>query len=242
MVDAQSSEQATDTAQQAGKVKPLSAKGEKARAKLKTAALAVLERVGYHKMRIADVTGEAGVAAGLFYHYFKDLKSLTHEVLVDFVSHSLQVDAIEKYVPRGDWYQRILAHNSLVVRSYAQRPGIMRCLVQLADEDAEFAQQLRNNYIKQLSWLTAVMPRLFPDAGFDKNPQQALLVVYSLAGSSEMLLRDYFVNREPALSDIDVDVAELAELLSVIFYRGLFLENPPVAQLNYAKNLNSMIR
>ena len=64
--------------------KPLSAKGEKARARLMQAALVVLERDGYHKMRIADVTREAGVAQGLFYHYFKDLKSLTVEVLTDF--------------------------------------------------------------------------------------------------------------------------------------------------------------
>jgi len=53
------------------------ARGARARAGLKAAALVVLEREGYHKMRIADVTREAGVAQGLFYHYFKDLKSLT---------------------------------------------------------------------------------------------------------------------------------------------------------------------
>ena len=46
----------------------LSARGERARAGLKEAALAVLEREGYHKMRIADVTTEAGVAQGLLPH------------------------------------------------------------------------------------------------------------------------------------------------------------------------------
>ena len=38
-----------------------SARGEKARAKLMKAALVIMERVGYHKMRISDVTDEAGV-------------------------------------------------------------------------------------------------------------------------------------------------------------------------------------
>ena len=117
----------------------LSARGERARAGLKEAALAVLEREGYHKMRIADVTGEAGVAQGLFYHYFKDLKSLTLEVLTDFSVASNDPCAIEKHVPKGDWYARIYAHNLVIVRTYAKRPGVMRSLLQLADEDEAFS-------------------------------------------------------------------------------------------------------
>ena len=81
-----------------------SARGERARARLKKAALAVMEREGYHRMRIADVTEEAGVAQGLFYHYFSDLKSLTLEVLEDFIDPARDVEDIEKDVPRGDWY------------------------------------------------------------------------------------------------------------------------------------------
>ena len=76
-----------------------SAKGERARAGLKAACLRVLERQGYHKMRIADVTQEAGVAQGLFYHYFKDLKSLTLEVLTDFASASN-----DPYAPMAFWH------------------------------------------------------------------------------------------------------------------------------------------
>jgi AcrR family transcriptional regulator len=102
-----------------------SARGERAAARLKEAALVVLERQGFHKMRIADVTREAGVAQGLFYHYFNDLKSLTVEVLTDFVQASNDPAAIEKDVAKGDWYGRIYAHNLVVVKSYAKRPGLM---------------------------------------------------------------------------------------------------------------------
>ena len=107
-----------------------SARGERARARLKAAALVVLEREGYHRMRIADVTREAGVAQGLFYHYFTDLKSLTLEVLTEFAQASQDPAEIERDVARGDWYGRIYAYNLVVVRSYARRPGIMRCSVE----------------------------------------------------------------------------------------------------------------
>lgn len=217
-----------------------SAKGERARAGLKAAALRVLEREGYHRMRIADVTKEAGVAQGLFYHYFKDLKSLTVEVLTDFASATNDPAEVEKDVPKGDWYARIYAHNIVIVRSYAKRPGVMRCMLQLADEDAAFSAMLRENYRNQLMWMVDVMPKLFPDVRFKKH--QALMVVYSLAGVGEGLLREYFINESNTLRAAQLSPEHMAELLSTMFYRGLFLQNPDQKQLEYTRNLAAMVR
>ncbi|MCR9103859.1 MAG: TetR/AcrR family transcriptional regulator [Gammaproteobacteria bacterium] len=217
-----------------------SAKGERARAGLKEAALRVLEREGYHRMRISDVTREAGVAQGLFYHYFKDLKSLTLEVLSDFANAGNDPAQIEKDVARGDWYARIYAHNLVIVRSYARRPGIMRCLLQMADEDEAFSATLRGNYRNQLMWLVDLMPKLFPDVRFRKH--QALMVVYSLAGIGEGLLREYFINESNTLRAADLSVEEFAELLSTMYYRALFLQNPDAKQLKYTRNLTAMVR
>jgi AcrR family transcriptional regulator len=218
----------------------LSARGERARAGLKKAALAVLERQGYHKMRIADVTTEAGVAQGLFYHYFTDLKSLTLEVLTDFAMASNDPLEIEKNVARGDWYARIYAHNLVVVRSYAKRPGVMRCLLQMADEDEAFSGMLRENYRNQLMWLVDLMPTLFPDVLFKKH--QALMVVYSLAGVGEGLIREYFINESKTLRAANLSLEQFAELLTTMFYRALFLQNPDEKQLKYTQNLTSMVR
>jgi len=220
--------------------KPLSAKGEKARARLKDAALVVLERDGFHRMRIADVTREAGMAQGLFYHYFRDLKSLTVEVLTEFSRANQDPSEIEKDVQPGDWYSRIYAHNLVIVRSYAKRPGIMRCLLQLADEDPEFGAMLRENYRSQLMWLVELMPGLFRDVRFKRH--QALMVVYSLAGIGEGLIREYFINRSEPLLAAKLNVEQFAELMSTMFYRALFLEHPQEKQLKYTRNLAAMAR
>jgi AcrR family transcriptional regulator len=218
----------------------LSARGERARAKLKAAALVVLEREGYHRMRIADVTRQAGVAQGLFYHYFSDLKALTLEVLQDFATAALDPEKVEKDVASGDWYGRIYAYNLVVVKSYAKRPGVMRCLLQLADEEPEFSAMLRENYRKQLMWLVEQLPRMFPDTRFKKH--QALMVVYSLAGIGEGLIREYFINQSKTLRAADLSVEEMTELLSTMFYRSLFLEHPDPKQLKYTRNLAGMAR
>lgn len=191
-------------------------------------------------MRIADVTKEAGVAQGLFYHYFKDLKSLTLEVLTDFAQVSNNPVVVEKDVPKGDWYARIYSHNLIVVRSYAKRPGIMRCLLQLADEDEAFSGMLRGNYRNQLMWLVDLMPKLFPEVRFKKN--QALMVVYSLAGIGEGLMREYFINESKTLCAADLSVEQFAELLTTMFYRALFLRHPDQTQLKYTRNLAAMAR
>jgi AcrR family transcriptional regulator len=217
-----------------------SARGERARAGLKEAALTVLERQGYHKMRIADVTREAGVAQGLFYHYFTDLKSLTLEVLTDFAQANSDPQEIERDVPRGDWYGRIYAYNLVVVRSYAKRPGIMRCLLQMADEEPEFSAMLRESYRNQLMWLVDLMPKLFPEVKFRKN--QALMVVYSLAGIGEGLIREYFINESKTLRAAKLALEEFAELLTTMFYRALFLEHPDEKQLKYTRNLTTMVK
>jgi AcrR family transcriptional regulator len=229
-----------DAAKQTRSSGARSARGERARARLKAAALVVLEREGYHRMRIADVTREAGVAQGLFYHYFSDLKSLTLEVLTEFAGASSDPALVEKDVPRGDWYGRIYAHNLVVVKSYARRPGIMRCLLQLADEEPEFSAMLRENYRNQLMWLVDLMPRMFPDTRFKKH--QALMVVYALAGIGEGLMREYFINQSGTLRAADLSEEEFAELLTTMFHRALFLEHPDPKQLKYTRNLTGMAR
>ena len=209
-----------------------SARGEQARARLKEAAARVLERVGYRQMRVADVTREAGVASGLFYHYFPDLKTLTIEVLQDFMQRFEAIDEIERGVAKGDWYARMHAHNRAVVESFVRNPGIMRCMVQLGDEEPEFGELWRASYHRRLELLARAMPRLFPQAGL--CAAQAHLVTTMLAGMGEHLLSEYYIVRAPALREIELGEEEMTEWISVMFYRALFLENPPPERLKHA--------
>ena len=66
--------------------------------------------------------------------------------------------------------------------------------------------------------------------------------VYSLAGIGEGLLREYFINESKTLRAADLTTEQFAELLSTMFYRALFLENPEQSQLKYTHNLAKMVR
>ena len=217
-----------------------SPRGEAARARLKEATGRVLERVGYRQMRVADVTREAGVATGLFHHYFPDLKTATIEVLRDFMTRFEDLESIERGVVKGDWFGRSLAHNRLVVQSFARNPGIMRCMVQVGDEEPEFGEIWRASYYRRLELLVRAMPRLFPSAGFGDG--EARLVTRILAGIGEHVLAEYYILKVPALRELELDEDQMAEWVTVMFHRALFLENPPAARLRHAAKLAGMRR
>jgi len=85
-----------------------------------------------------------------------------------------------------------------------------------------------------------LMPKLFPAVRFRKH--QALMVVYALAGIGEGLIREYFINESETLRAAGLTVEEFAELLTTMFYRALFLEQPDTRLLKYTHNLAGMAR
>ena len=229
------------TVKSAAKKRPVRrAKGEATRARLKEAAAAELERVGYHQLRITEVTKRAGVATGLFYHYFVDLKTLVHELLHEFIAQFDALEVIEEGVEKGDWFGRILAHNRVIVTGYAEHAGFMRCIFQAAAEDPELREKWKGMQQRQFKVLVDLMPSIFPDSELSEAEHE--LVVMSLGSIGENLLRDYYINRSSVMRKLELSQDELAEWLAVIFYRGLFGSNPPAEKLQYAKRILTLSR
>lgn len=62
---------------------PLSARGERTRRALLTAAEQVFAAVGYHEASIVKITEAAGVAQGTFYRYFPSKQAIFDELVAD---------------------------------------------------------------------------------------------------------------------------------------------------------------
>lgn len=215
-----------------------SAKGAQAREKLLRATERVLETKNYHQMRITDVTKEAKVSTGLFYHYFPDLKSLVLEVMDEFVATFENVKEIEADVAEGDWYGRILAHCKAVVDNYAEKPAVMRSLLELTESEPEFAALMRDSYGRQLELMAAVLPKMFPSSELKEDDW--FLILNALGGVGDNLLRGYFVQKDKRLTKTKRSNEELAEIIATLFYRGLFLQNPPEDKLQFVKGISHM--
>jgi len=215
-----------------------SARAQKRRGLIKQAVAAVLERTGYRAMKVTDVAAEAGIAVGLFYHYFPDLCAATCEVLTDLVDElSARLDELPK---TEDRYQAVYRPTLLWAQTYEQHPGLMRCLVQVADEVPEFeALWLKTND----AWTRRIarsIARQFPSAALGER--MSMSIAYALGSMIDGLLNEIYVHRNPELGRLLKTPAHSAELLAAIWYRALYLENPPVAEPVITAGIERLVR
>ncbi len=218
--------------------KALTQKGEKRREALKVAAMRVLETTPYHEIRISDITNEAGVATGLYYHYFSDLKTLLVELVEDIIHQIEDVEALEGDVQKGDWFGRLTVHVRVVVEAYMQQPGMMRCLQQMSSETPELAALWRRSTERRLGFLVENLDRLFPEAKM--SDKDRLFFSYAMGGIGDVLLSEYFIHRLEELQKFETSVDEISELIAATYYRALFAQNPPAAALDHFPALSKM--
>ena len=74
---------------------PPAKKGACTRESIKIATAKMLEKHGYHEMRVKDITRCAGIAEGSFYIYFNDKKDVSLMTLSSFF-----IDFVDKFANR----------------------------------------------------------------------------------------------------------------------------------------------
>lgn len=118
---------------------PRTQRGERTRAKLINAARTVFERDGYLDARLADITTEAGTAAGSFYTYFTNKDEIFAAVLKEAEDEMLHPH-VSEMTDRDDPVAVIEASNRAYLTSYQRNAKLMALLEQVAAIDPAFRQ------------------------------------------------------------------------------------------------------
>jgi AcrR family transcriptional regulator len=195
--------------------------------RLKEATRTVLERVGYRQMRVADIAKEAGMAVGLFYHYFPDIKTATCEILADFMD---QMTVAAREAPTsGDLFDTLCAQFEVLIGHFEKQPGLMRCMIQVSDEIPEFGEIWERS---NRQWTRSFARYLADSMGAEQpNSNTMLLIAYCLGSISDGVLHECYVQRNPDLVSRIKSTRDLSELMATLIYRSVFLENPPTKSL-----------
>lgn len=200
------------------------------RARLKDATKRVLGRIGYRQMRIADVTSEAGVAVGLFYHYFPDLKAVTSEVLSDYMAE--MTAKARKVAPSDDLFETLRAQYMILIGHFEEQPGLMRCMLQASEEIPEFGEIWKAS---NRQWTHSFARRLSEQLGPDRlDTKASMLMAYCLGSMSDGVMHEFYVQQNPDLAACVESRDQLAEALATLTYRAVFLANPPREKLGAA--------
>lgn len=208
---------------------PPTQKGLRTRERLKIATAEVLERKGYLAMRAADIAKRAGMAEGSFYIYFKDKTAATLTVLTslleDFVL--LGIHAAEADSP----FEAIRHANRQWIATARANSGLMRCVLQLGDENPDFAELIQRSNRRWYSRVAKSVARRRGSA--DEGP--ILLVVYLLGGMMDELLRKLVIYPDRELQslirELGADDDVVADAASVMWLRVLYPQEPLTAAL-----------
>lgn len=202
---------------------PITARGQATRQRLKQALTKLLEVRAYHEIRLEDITGEAGVRVSLFYHYFQSKVDITHEVLSE-VLDSFRNDVSAR--PKdANPLATIHYANQRMVALYASNPGAMRCLLEVHDGIAPFGPMWRELTLAWNQRIAASIARQFP--GAFHNSAEYLALAYTLAGTADTFLLEYYVQKNPELHRAQLSDEDVARFLTTLWYRALYLKNPP---------------
>ncbi len=183
-------------------------------------------------MRVQDVTERARVAAGLVYRYFPGLREIVYEVSKDFMD---ELNAKTRELPAFTHpYDQIVGRLTLAVEMFSDNPGIVRCLFQLDGDFPEFGRV----------WKDAAHEWNLHVAGFLKTnasipTQQAEHMAFVLGAMTEGVFFQYLIRHTEDLSDIDTEPRDIAEMIAIMWYRSIFLKNPPTDKLRTGNTLIS---
>lgn len=220
----------------------VTSRGARSRQRIKEACAKVLEREGYRALRVVDVAAEADVPISLLYHYYPDLEALAMDVLQEAVTDMMerlrQSMAQERHQRGTDGFDPLMRATAVLAQQYAERPGIMRSLLQLEDSEprfAEFYQQVSAAWSRRVA---ANTQRRFADAGVD--PDLHVAVAHTLGGMVDRALFDLYVQPVPELAGNGLEPGRIARFLSIIWYRVVFLANPPGAFMGEFEAMNNL--
>lgn len=206
-------------------------KSDRTRFRLKIATVAVLAEVGYQDLKVSDVCERAEVALGTFYNYFTDKSVVAVEALLDF-GDALYLQAQSTARGSGD-FQAILRTNQFFAAAYQRNAGLVRCLNQLDDQVPELRPRWRE---RRLQWLQKIARSMARRSGHPEVPEILYMqMAYALEGLVFTYLYDVFVRQEPILQRHAGSPDHIAELLSVLWYRALYLQDPPAEEVKHTR-------
>ncbi|MCZ6500907.1 MAG: TetR/AcrR family transcriptional regulator [Gammaproteobacteria bacterium] len=211
-------------------VENLSNRALRTREKLKIATRVALNEIGFHRMRVQDITEGAGVAAGLFYRYFSDVREIVREICEDFMD---ELNAVTRNLPAlAHPYDQIFERHTLAVEMFSNNPGIIRCLFQHDDDFPEFGQVWK---AAAHEWNLQVADILKSHASMPS--EQAEHMAYVLGAMTEGVFFQYLIRHTKDLFDMGREPKDIAEIIAIMWYRTIFLEDPPADKLNLTNPL-----
>jgi TetR/AcrR family fatty acid metabolism transcriptional regulator len=151
------------------------------------AAIRVFARMGYHGARVSDIAGEAGIAYGLVYHYFKNKEEILNTIFEERWSGFLEaVEGIaDSETTTGD---KLVSIAALVLNAYRLRPDWVKVLVLEIQRSSRFAEPEQMRAVGRLFQTVARLLEAGQATGELRDDLDAEVASYVFIGGLEIVI------------------------------------------------------
>ena len=211
-------------------------KGERTRRRLLDAALTLLARDGYHDLKVTEVAREAGVAAGVFYIYFKDKNALVLSLLDEVMMGN--VGEVFAGPAAADPFDAILGANRRYVGLFADGGGLNRAVGQIVDAVPEARCRWQAVNARVARRIADSIARLAPASA--PHEQARLFAALALQAMLDTVLLQTYAYGFPELEPLRRQPERLAQALSIFWYRAIYCCDPRPDQVPDAADFLTM--
>ena len=199
-----------------------------------------LNSVGLERLRVVDVTQQAGVAVGLFYRYFPDLMIAIKEVSKELMTRFGRLTDADYSQGPDSLFERIRVYETVVVRNFIEAPGLMRVTRALGAIDKAHAARAVALFELHLEFIVTGVKR--PKQPLSPARKSELLMrAEALAGMGAACLWARYVEKQRNLRHWNLTQEETAEWLSILFYRGLTGSQPKPQWLRHREKMAALL-
>ncbi|WP_374147017.1 TetR/AcrR family transcriptional regulator [Sphingomonas sp. 28-63-12] len=197
-------------------------KGERTRQRLLDSGRILLERDGYHAIRVSDVAAQAGLSSGVFYIYFRDKDELAIELFRTACKEAIGTIYAER-APAGD-FAAVLHTLRRYIDIMLDSGGMIRAVVQILDQlpDARAIWLDMNSLVARR--IAVGMAHRAPD---DMRSDAArIITAHAAQAMIDSMLLSIVSYDNADLRDMARSRERLAQTLSVLWYRLLYGASP----------------
>ena len=196
-------------------------KGERTRRRLMEAALTILAKVGFHDLKTTEVAREAGVAAGVFYTYFKDKNEIVLAVFDAIVDANTK--ALLAQAQRETAFQTLLESNRAYIQFFVEGGGLNRAIGPIVDTLPEARRSWQKANAR---FARAIAERIIRQQSGKGTKADPFFAAMALQARLDSILLQVFAYRDPTLAGYAADPDELARQISILWYRAEIGSDP----------------
>jgi AcrR family transcriptional regulator len=227
-------EKLSETKSAAAPKKRNATKGARTRAMIKQYAHKLFAENGHTGVTAQSIVETAGVSSGTFYVYFSNKDDVISEICQDFMDKMI-INLAEDRQYNSD-YEYLYIGQYLFIKYVSENYSFFRSLIEYSYANSDIFKILHDARIKEAKRTAQLFKRWSELGRFvpTNDAKGAFRVAMALNAMTEGFVQDELATLGPETSLTDQQLRDLAVLISRLFYRAVFLEEPPIIDFGRA--------